>query len=206
MNSFTTEYLHRWSQLHGNAVPSRIVRGWLVVAAALARPLVNLRVSPHAVTLGGLILAVVAWWFAPHPAVAALIVLSLIFDGLDGAVAIMSDRVTALGGVLDSTVDRVGEAWWAGALYLSGADIRIVIAAWSLAIVQEYARARSLSLHPEGQVTASVAERPVRALLIAAAIATASLGWSVTAWASAWLILQAVGLVQVFFANRYLLR
>lgn len=206
MNSFTSDYLAKWSALHGNARPSGIVAGWLKVAALLARPFVALKVSPNAISLIGLGAAIVAWWGAPAPYVAVVIVLSLILDGLDGAVAILSERVTQWGGVLDSTVDRIAEALWAAAFVVAGADARLVLAAWVLALIQEYARARVLSLVPHAQVRASICERPVRALVIAAGIGTTSIALTPDIWAAAWLVLQSVGLIQVWTANRSLLR
>ena len=41
---------------------------------------------------------------------AILVLVSGLFDLLDGAVARASNKITRFGGVLDSTLDRVGEA------------------------------------------------------------------------------------------------
>lgn len=206
MNSFTDDYLAKWSTLHGNAQPSRIVRAWLRIAAALARPFVRLGVSADLISLMGLLTAALAWWLAPNPWAAVVIIVSLILDGLDGAVAVITDRTTARGGVLDSTADRLAEAFWAAALVAVGADLQVVIAAWVLALIQEYARARSLSLVPHASITASICERPVRALIIASGVGTATMASTVNVWATAWLVLQAVAFVQVWMANRSLLR
>lgn len=202
-----SEYLRLWSQLHGNAQPSGIVKGWLRVAGVLARPFIWLRFSPNLISLIGLALAVCAWWVAPHPIAAVFVILSLILDGIDGAVALMTDRVTLWGGVIDSVTDRVGEVFLAAALVVLGADFRLVLVAWTLSVIQEYARARVLSLVPEIELRASVCERPVRALIVAAAFAmsispilTTELNPSV--WAGAWAALQSIGVVQVWSANR----
>lgn len=199
-------YQEKWSELHGNAKPSRIVSIWLSIAEQLARPLVALKISPNAVSLFGLLLAIVAFAASPHWSAAVIIVISLICDGLDGAVAVMRDRVSAWGGVLDSTLDRIGEAFWAAAFVVAGADERLVLIAWTLGLIQEYARSRAISLRPDSHITASVAERPVRALVIAAGIAVGSFAGSYTLWAAIWTGLQVVGLLQVWMANRNLLR
>lgn len=196
------KYRENWSQLHANAKPSRIVSIWLGIAEFLAWPFVLLRISPHLVSLAGLALSILAWWLSPQWIAAVLIVVSLIFDGLDGAVAVMRDRVTVWGGILDSTLDRIGEAFWAAALLSLGLDARIALTAWVLALIQEYARARVLSLNSGLSITASIAERPVRALFIAAAIVVEPH----EIFALAWLGLQAIGLAQVWSFNRRLLR
>lgn len=206
-----SDYLDKWSQLHGHARPSRIVRFWLRIVSALARPLIRFRLSPNMISIIGVLVAIAAWWLAPHPFVSALVILSLVIDGLDGAVAVITDRVSIWGGFIDSVLDRVGEAFLAATLVRFGADLRLVLLAWALSLIQEYARARSLTLAPTMKVKASVCERPVRALVIAAACAmTISPIWkdelSPTVWASVWLTLQAVGVVQVWANSRAALR
>lgn len=200
------KYREQWSGLHGNATPSRIVSGWLAVAEFLARPFVALRISPHVVSFLGLALAIVSWRLSPHWIASLIVVISLIFDGLDGAVAVMREKVTAQGGILDSALDRAGEAFWAAALFVAGADARVVLIAWLVALVQEYARARGLSLLPHSSISAAVCERPVRALVIAAGIAMSQLWGGANLWALFWLTLQLISLGQVWIANRNLLR
>lgn len=200
------KYREQWSQLHGNATPSRIVSGWLAVAEFLAQPFVLLRVSPNVVSFLGLLLAAASWLLSPHWIAAVLVVVSLIFDGLDGAVAVIRQKVSIQGGILDSTLDRMGEAFWAAALFVAGADARVVLVAWLLGLIQEYARARGLSLMPSATISAAVAERPVRALLSAAGIAMANFWGGAEAWALLLLLLQAFSVIQVWIANRNLLR
>lgn len=199
-------YQQKWSELHGNVQPSRIVSAWLSIAEKLAKPLVAINMSPNLISLAGLALALSAFLLSPHWLAAVLIVLSLIFDGLDGAVAVISNRVTAWGGVLDSTADRIGEAFWALALVAAGADLRLVLMAWTLSLIQEYARARGLSLLPDARIKASLAERPVRALLIAVGLMLAPHLGTYTLWAGVWAGFQLVGLFQVWVFNRNLLR
>lgn len=205
------DYLERWSQLHGNARPSGVVRGWLVVAHFLARPLVRLRISPNLLSVMGAVVAVTAWWSAPSPIAAVIILVSLIIDGLDGAVALLANRTSIWGGLVDSLSDRVAEVFWAATLVEVGADFRIVLAAWTLSIIQEYARARALTLKPEMKIVASICERPVRALVIAAGVALSA--WPLvdqsltpTVFAGVWLLLQGIGVMQVWRTSRAALR
>lgn len=208
------QYLERWSALHGNASPSRIVRGWLAVAYALASPLARMRVAPDAISLFGVVAAVAALELSAERhviAAASIIVLSLILDGLDGAVAVLRQQESAWGAVFDSFIDRIAEALWAGTLVVIGVPIPIALAAWILAMVQEYQRARFASLdHAAEPIRVSVCERPVRALIIAAAVLMADQSLPLsdvitpTVVASIWLVLQTIGAMQVWRSSRTL--
>ena len=200
------KYREQWSALHGNARPSRLVSSWLATAEVLAKPLIWLRLSPNVISLIGLVMAGVAYIATPSRIAAVIVLLSLVLDGLDGAVAVLTNRVTTWGGIIDSFVDRMGEALWAGALVVAGVDARIALTAWCLALIQEYARARGLTLAPHAEVKATLCERPVRALLIASALAVGSLAGGASAWALLWLVFQAIGFVQVWRATGDLLR
>lgn len=200
-------YISRWSELHGGARPSRIVGGWLSVAYLLARPLALLRIAPDAVSLAGVTAAALALAIAAdRPIAAAMIILaSLILDGLDGAVAMLRERESAWGAVLDGFLDRLGEALWAVALVAVGVPVWLATVGWVLAMVQEYQRARLAALHSAGRpISVSICERPVRALLIASAVAMSDAALPLseqltpTVFASAWLGLQAIGVMQVW--------
>jgi CDP-diacylglycerol--glycerol-3-phosphate 3-phosphatidyltransferase len=95
------------------------------------------------------------------------LVLSLICDGVDGSVAIVSGKVSRFGATLDAIADRITEGLWFFALYQWGIAPEFCLALFSLALTQEYARARmaSLGFHEIGVIT--IAERPVRASAIA---------------------------------------
>jgi phosphatidylglycerophosphate synthase len=72
----------------------------------------KLGISPDMLTLSGLILSFVAPVFAFFkiiPAVLILMILSLVCDALDGAVAKASGTTTPRGALLDSFSDRVEE-------------------------------------------------------------------------------------------------
>lgn len=212
------EYLERWSRLHGDVDParSRLVGGWLRLVYALARPLARAGVVPDAVTLGGLVAAGLVAWLAalggPWFAVAALVVvLSGLLDGLDGAVALLTDRATRFGFVLDSLVDRVADLLYLLALWLAGAPAGVCVAAGAVTLLHEYTRARAAAggLPDVGVVT--VAERPTRVvittafLLAAASYPAAAEEWA-RAGAVAWLAVSVVGLTQLLVVVRRRLR
>jgi CDP-diacylglycerol--glycerol-3-phosphate 3-phosphatidyltransferase len=94
-------------------------------------------------------------------------VLSLICDGVDGSVAIVSGKVSKFGATLDAIADRITEALWFFALYQWGIAPEICLALFALALTQEYARARMASLGFEQIGVVTIAERPVRASAIA---------------------------------------
>jgi archaetidylinositol phosphate synthase len=208
-----TEYLERWSQLHGHAQPRGVVRGWLWVAYHLAYPFARMSISPDVMSLLGVVAAVAALELASTGRAfwaAGILVASLIFDGLDGAVAVLRRRESSWGALVDAVLDRVAEAIWAGTLVVLGVPVWIAVAGWSVAMVQEYARARQSALDSGvDPITVSICERPVRALLIASAVimsADVPLNDVVTPTVIAliWVAMQSVALVQVWWAARRL--
>lgn len=208
-----SQYLQRWRDLHGNAEPGRIVRGWLNCAYALARPLAALRVSPDLVSLSGVVVAIAAVVLVNEQPVvaAALVIASLILDGLDGAVAVLRKRESSWGGVVDGFLDRIGEALWAIALVIVGVPVALVLVGWIAAMVQEYQRARLGSLYrSDDPIAVTICERPVRALLIAAAILMSSQTLpfneliTPTLFTSIWIAMQTVSAVQVWTSARIL--
>ena len=161
------EFFTTWSKLHLDAEIKGIVKGWLSISCVIARALSALRITPNVLTLLGVLTATAALFY-PYSAVALLfLVLSLICDGVDGSVAIVSGKVSKFGATLDAIADRITEALWFFALYQWGITPEICLALFALALTQEYARARmaSLGFHEIGVVT--IAERPVRASAIA---------------------------------------
>jgi CDP-diacylglycerol--glycerol-3-phosphate 3-phosphatidyltransferase len=161
------EFFATWSKLHLDAQIKGIVKGWLSISYIIARGLSALRITPNMLTLLG-VLSGVALLFYPISILGLIfLVLSLIFDGIDGSVAIVSGKVSKFGATLDAIADRITEALWFFALYQWGIAPEICLALFALALTQEYARARmaSLGFHEIGVVT--IAERPVRASAIA---------------------------------------
>lgn len=182
----------------------------------LARPLAAAGVAPDLVTVGGLLAAgLVAWlaalggaWFG---AAAAVVVLSGLLDGVDGAVALLTDRATRFGFVLDSLVDRGADLLYLLALWLAGAPDGACVAAGVVTLLHEYTRARAAAggLADVGVVT--VGERPTRVVITAAfLLAAASYPAEAATWAAlgawAWLAVSVVGFVQLLVVVRRRLR
>ncbi len=203
------DYLARWSQLHGGYDPSesRLTHLYLTIVYAVARPLAATRVPPDAVTLLGVGLSGVVVWVASlggrWPILAfALVAVSGLVDSLDGAVAVLTDRVTRWGYVLDSVADRVSDGLYLVALWVLGADVWVCVAAGALMMLQEYARARATAggLDDIGIVT--VWERPTRVIATAMFLLGCGLypsaadSWA-QAGAYAWLVLGVIGLTQL---------
>jgi phosphatidylglycerophosphate synthase len=204
------EFLSRWSDLHGGVSPRGLVGGWLSLIYPLARPLAAARVPPIVPTLLGVALAVAALgpaaaggrWVLPA---VALVVLSAALDSVDGAVAVLTGRVTARGAVLDGLCDRISDLAYVGALWLTGAPAGWCVAGGAIALLHEQLRAsaRATGLTEVGAVT--VSERPTRvivtaAFLLGAGLYPATAGDWATGGAVAWTVVGAVGFVQLYLA------
>ncbi len=175
-------YLARWATLHGGYDPANglwLVRAWLGLIHRLASPFAALRVPPSAVTAAGVALVALAVPAAaaggrwPLLGVAALL-LGGLADSVDGAVAVLTDRVSAWGYVLDSVADRCGDTLCLLALWYLGAPGGLVVAAGVALGLLEYTRARAgcAGFAEIGVVTAG--ERPTR--LIVAGVGLAGAG------------------------------
>ena len=176
------DHLERWSALHAGIDPhaSRWVHGWLVGMYHLARPLARAGVRPDLLTLLGL------WWAAAAAVVAAaggrwpllatvMLILGAVLDGLDGAVAVLTGRVTRWGGVLDALVDRLSDLVSLLAVVLVAAAVpgagRVAplvltgaVAAGAALVTLEVRRARAGQLGATLAVI-TVGERPTRLVL-----------------------------------------
>jgi CDP-diacylglycerol--glycerol-3-phosphate 3-phosphatidyltransferase len=121
----------RWSALHHGIEPSSVpgLVPWLRLLWALARPLVAVRVPATAVTLAGVVFALDAAVFASSLPLAAAgcVVVAVVCDGLDGAVAVMGRGDTRLGAMADAIADRVCDVLFAVVLLRCGAP-------WGLAL------------------------------------------------------------------------
>ncbi len=161
------EFFATWSKLHLDAEIKGIVKGWLSISCFIARGLSALRITPNILTLLGVLTATAALFYSNSVIALIFLVLSLICDGVDGSVAIVSGKVSQFGATLDAIADRITEGLWFFTLYQWGIPPEICLALFALALTQEYARARmaSLGFHEIGVVT--IAERPVRASAIA---------------------------------------
>jgi CDP-diacylglycerol--glycerol-3-phosphate 3-phosphatidyltransferase len=135
-----------------------------------------------------------------------LVLLASFADGLDGAVAVVSGRVTKLGYVVDSVADRLGEAAWLIALWLAGDPAWLAVAAGGVSWLHEYLRARATAGGMAEIGALTVGERPTRvsmaisALIVGGVAGLVHSGWDatvVTLGAAVWLALAVIGLVQL---------
>ena len=192
------DFFKSWSNLHGNAKISGIVKGWLTISYFLVRPLAKLKITPNILTIFGLLFGVLLYLNALSNWAVILLTLSLICDGIDGSLAIITGKASKWGAMLDSVVDRVTEFFWALTFIAIGANKYVVIAALLIASVQEYLRARAggLGLSEVGVVT--IAERPVRASILFVAVIALILNIEiVNILAIIWLIMQILSFLKV---------
>ena len=189
------EFFSIWRRLHGDANISGIVKGWLSISYVIVKPLSKARVTPNILTILGLFFGVLLYANAEIFWAPALLVLSLICDGIDGSLAIVTSKSTKWGAILDSTVDRLTEIFWVLALYKIGADLKILIVVLLAASVQEYIRARAAGLGVSEVGIVTFAERPVRASFVF--IVLISLQFNFTIYNQiivCWLALQLISL------------
>jgi phosphatidylinositol phosphate synthase len=164
------------------------------VAARGVRRLGRTRVSPNALTASGVTLCAVAsvlvffenrneylfYWLG-----GGLFVLGSILDILDGALARTTGKQTPFGAFLDSTTDRVSEAFMLGAVALIFArDGNTVALAFTFAamlgsFLVSYTRARAEALGLRGDV--GIGSRAERVVVISVGLALAP--WGLLAWA-----------------------
>jgi archaetidylinositol phosphate synthase len=208
-------YFDRWRRGHGGYDPrdSRMVAGWLTVAFAAARPLARVGAKPDVLTVwtlwvGAVVVALAAEGGAWPVAAGLLVVASGLGDAVDGAVAVLTERTSAWGYVLDSFVDRLNDLLYVAALWVVGAPGWLAAATGVGLLLLEYVRARGNNAGAGEIGVITVGERASRviaagATLIAvgfapegASVALATVGMAVLAG------LTAVGLVQMLVAVR----
>ena len=160
------EFFSTWSDLHGNAKISGIVKAWLSISYLIVKPISRVRITPNILTMFGLFFGVILFLNANTAWASVLLVLSLICDGIDGSLAILTKKSTKWGAILDSVVDRLTEIFWVLALYKIGADLKLLILVLLTASLQEYVRARSAGLGVSEVGIVTFAERPVRASFV----------------------------------------
>ena len=201
------EFNNRWSNLHGGVEVQGVIAIWLRISYLIARFLTIFRVTPNVVTTLGLISAVSIYFTLYSSQLIALVIFSLICDGVDGSLAIYRGRESKFGELYDSIADRISEAFWLMGATFVGVPVRWAIAIWVLSATQEYARARLASLgYPEiGVVTPT--ERPVRAIFVIAVTLAYWLGHDIgTQIAIGFTVLQAISVLLVMRMARSILR
>ncbi len=151
-------------------------------------------ISPDALTFGGVALcavaSVVVYFEYRHELLcfwvgAALFVIGSVMDILDGALARSSGKGTPFGAFLDSTTDRIGEAFMLGAIALvfsrDGNEwaVAFAFAAVAGSLLVSYTRARAEALGLKGDV--GIGSRAERVVVIVAGLVLAP--WGVLPWA-----------------------
>jgi phosphatidylglycerophosphate synthase len=209
------EYLAAWSRWHGGTPTDRpLVRGWLTAAWTLARLLAGL--PPLAATALGLLAATAAVGAAAAGgpwlvAAGVLVGLSGLLDSLDGALAIGTGRASRRGFVLDSFVDRLSEAAYAGALWVAGAPGWLAVAFGALCWLPDYLRARAGQAGVAETGALSIWERPTRVAMTGMTLGGAGVVGGVaadvvvTAGAAVGTVLGAVAVVQLGLSLRRML-
>ncbi|MDQ6650162.1 MAG: CDP-alcohol phosphatidyltransferase family protein, partial [Actinomycetota bacterium] len=145
-----------------------------------ARPMARAGLQPDVLTLWsveiGLVIVLLADARGRWPLLGAwVVVASGLLDNLDGAVAVLEDRTSKIGFVLDSVVDRVTDGIYLVALWRLGAPVWLCVTAGSAVALLEYARARAgnAGMGEIGVVT--IGERPTRIIVTAVAFFCAGL-------------------------------
>jgi CDP-diacylglycerol--glycerol-3-phosphate 3-phosphatidyltransferase len=192
------EFYAKWSSLHSDAPVSGAVAWWLKISHRFGLVATLLRISPNALTLLGLISAVMTAFTATSWWAVVFLVFSLFCDGIDGSVAIFQKRDSAWGATLDSVVDRISEAFWLYTLFVLGIPAWLVISLWSVAAFQEYARAKLSSLGVSEIGIVTPAERPVRASFLFTTLVMYQLGIpGIELVAIGFLIIQIISFILV---------
>ena len=148
--------------------------------------LARTRVTPNALTAGGVTLcalaSVLVYFEYRHEVLffwlgAALFVVGSLLDILDGALARQSGKASPFGAFVDSTTDRISEAFMLGAIALvllrdgSELGIALAVAALTGSFLVSYTRARAEALGLRGDV--GIGSRAERVVVITAGLVLA---------------------------------
>ena len=157
-------------------VSSRLKKRFEGVVLAGVKPFADAGVTPNTVTIMGLIVSLAsAWCFYSWtssplllPAAALLILISGLFDAVDGIIARTKGKVTAFGGFLDSVSDRYADAMVLAGITLGGlcnpvAGFAALIGSLMVSYTRSRAEAAGVSMAGVG-----LAERAERMLILAA--------------------------------------
>jgi phosphatidylglycerophosphate synthase len=176
------------------AVRQRFLNDVRRLATRAMSGLARTRVTPNALTTAGVSLciggSVFAYFSYRHElaffwAAAGLFVAGSLLDILDGALARASGKVTPFGAFIDSTTDRVSEAFMLGAIVLVFArghalfSVGLTLAAILGSFLVSYTRARAEMLRLRGDV--GLGDRATRVVVITAGLVLAP--WGVLPWA-----------------------
>ncbi len=168
---------------------------------AIGRGLGRHGLSPNTLTLTGLALSLatpVTAYLINVWAGLTLVILSSIFDILDGAVAKTLGIVSKQGALLDSFSDRVADASYIITLKIAGVSWLPSMLFLATAFLVSYARARgeALGLRMEG---VGIMERGDRLIAVVSALIAAGLGYTLISNIITWI---AVALCMVTIIHR----
>lgn len=163
-----------------NVIPQAVKDGFVRLTSPLVGVLVRGQVRPNTITTAGALIVIgsaTAYGLGAIRLGGLLLLLSGLFDILDGQVARQGHRSTNFGAFYDSSLDRVGEAALFGGLalhFLRGGlppqlvtiGVMLAIAALSASLLVSYTRARAEGLGFECKV--GIAARAERILVLGA--------------------------------------
>jgi phosphatidylinositol phosphate synthase len=161
-------------------IPQAVRKAFLGLVRPVVQMLIRARVHPNTITtVGCLVVLGSAWAFATGriPLGGALLLLSGVFDILDGQVAREGKLASDFGAFYDSLLDRVGESALFGGIavyFVRGGvpaaqvplAVGVCLAALSASLMVSYARARAEGLGIECKV--GIAQRLERFLVLGA--------------------------------------
>jgi CDP-diacylglycerol---glycerol-3-phosphate 3-phosphatidyltransferase len=187
-----------------STVKNAYTQGARRLASRSMTGLAQTRITPNALTALGVTLSAaggVLVYFESHGEIlffwlgAFVFVVGSLLDILDGALARQSGKGTPFGAFIDSTTDRVGEAFMLGAIALvlarDGREwaLALTIAAIAGSFLVSYTRARAEALGLKGDV--GLGSRAERVVVITGGLVFAPWGglpWAILVLtASAWL-------------------
>ena len=161
-----------------NVIPQRVKDGFVALTGPIARALIRGGVHPNTLTTVGTLFVIgsgIAFGIGEIRLGGALLLVSGVFDILDGQVARQGAKITTFGAFYDSTLDRVGEgAVFSGLIFwfLAGplpSELKVpalgaALLALVASLVVSYTRARAEALGVECKV--GIAARAERILLL----------------------------------------
>ena len=193
-----TDPAARWSAQHAGIAPSSVplLEPLLRTLWWVARPLARWHVPPTLLTVFGVVLATDALFLASTSplAAAACVVLAVICDGLDGAVAVVGAGGSRGGALADAVADRISDVAFALVIWRCGAPLWLAVSAGVLAVVVDGVR-RVRGGAVRARIT--VGERPtwmICATLACVCAAASDATWPATVCAS---VACAAGVIAV---------
>lgn len=201
------EFNRRWSELHGGVEIQGVIAGWLRLSYFIAKLLSFFRFTPNVITTIGLFASIAIYFTSYTTQLIAIVIFSLVCDGVDGSLAIYRNRASKFGELYDSVADRISEAFWLMGASFVGVPVRWAITIWVLSATQEYARARLASLGYAEIGVVTPTERPVRAIFVIAVTILFWLGYDLaTPVAIGFTALQVVSLFLVMRMAKSILK